>query len=97
MSLRVLVLYNAGQIRRVYIWVYVCLGCGVFAMWAGVDSVVACPKNFLDKSPDHGKFVFIGFLKGFISILFVFIGIFGTVTSFCCIFNVSVNEACKRQ
>ena len=40
------------------------------------------------RSPDPGKLVFIGFLKGFIGILFVFIGIFGTVTTFCGIFNV---------
>ena len=53
-----------------------------------MDSVVACPKNFPDKSPDPGKLVFIGFLKGFIGILCVFIGIVGTVTTFCSIFNV---------
>ena len=54
--------------------------------WSGFSG--GMPKNFLDKSPDHGKLVFIGFLKGFIGILLVFIGIFGTVTTFCGIFNV---------
>ena len=40
------------------------------------------------RSPDPGKLVFIGFLKGFIGILLVFICIFGTVTTFCDIFYV---------